>query len=573
MPDSTDRPQGPPEHDGEQAAGLPCTINDLLAHPALQLRPIRVLDTMRASPVESAQIIVEPEDLDGLGRNELVLILGSVPKDTEELESLLVKIKDVGAVAVALPETYRGMLRSELIDGLVTAGLPVLEVPLTTRFADLIDTVNRFQSSPDAVRFNKMVTMQQSLVAALGPREPLPALLTRLAKICGGGAAMVAASGEVLASQGVLPVRLLLEQVAGSAFPETEVNSSGWNALAVRFDETASRSARWLLVGGRRDHFVSSYVRAAARVAASLIDAADRIDVLVANQDQAVRSSVLEQLLNLKPYDSPDVLAGRASSLGIVFSTVVRVLDIVSYGPQTGKSALARPLEERIGRALLKVGATALVCRRSTSTAVLVEADPAVLSQGLSLLLAEDPGLVVGLGRSINHVREASTSHYDAVLALQQARQQPGARIFSYDDFKFTTRLLAHVGLERMAEWSLDTIGALQDKPILLEALDAFFTAELDVMAAAKALHIHHNSLRYRLQKIEDIVGGSLRSPDVIASVHLARLAEQAGTAAGRVVRVPRAKQPGVARAALAAESPLDSGEQAAGSIGAVPSD
>ncbi|MCA4134819.1 helix-turn-helix domain-containing protein [Arthrobacter sp. M4] len=531
-------------------------------------------DSARTRVIVSAQIVVEPEDVEGLGRNELVLILGSMPQDGAELDRLVTKIFEVEASAAALPETYRGPFRRALIDELAGRRIPVLEVPQSTRFADLIDTVNRFQASPDSVRFNRMLTMQQSLVAALGPNQPVTALLSRLAKVCGGGAGMLRASGEVEASEGVLPFRLLLEEIADSRFPEIEVNVSGWNALAIRFAESTNRPVRWLLVGSRREQFVSSYVRAAARVTASLIDATDRIDVLVANQDQAVRSSVLSQLLDLNPYDNPDVLAGRAASLGVTFAREVRVLDIVRFGPRTVSGTLATPLEERISRAFIKFGATVLVSRRSSSTAVLVEAEPRVRDQALSYLAAEDSGLVMGLGRAITHVRDVSTSHYDAVLALQQARLQAGTRVFSYDDFKFTTRLLAHVGLERMAEWSTDIMGPLKDKPILVEALDAFFEAELDVMAAAKALHIHHNSLRYRLQKIEEIVGGTLRSPDVIAAVQLARLAEQASTAAGRSVRRPAQRQAGVARGAAAVESPLDRSEtEAPTGLGAVPID
>lgn len=551
-----------------------CTLGDLMSHPALQLRPLRMPESVRSKTVTSVQIVAQSDDVDGLGAGELVLVMGSMPADRDALALLVGKVQDAASTAVGLPESYQGQFRDELIDELAEHGVPVLEIPQSTRLSDLIDTINRFQASPDAVRFNKMLTMQQSLVAALGPNQPLPALLSRLSKVIGGGAGMIAASGEVLAAEGVLPFRLLLEEIGGSTFPEVEIKASGWNALAIRFGESTSRAVRWLIVGGRRDQFITSYVRAAARVTASLIDATDRVDALVAHQDQAVRSSVLSQLLELNPYDNPDVLAGRAASLGIVFHREVRVMDMVRYGPKISGTASSAPLEERISKAFVKHGATVLVCRRTASTAVLVEGDEAARDQAVSSLLSEDSGLVIGLGRAISHVREARTSHYDAVLALQQARMHPGIRLFSYDDFKFTTRLLAHVGLERMTEWSVELIGPLKDKPILLEALDAFFEAELDVMAASKTLHIHHNSLRYRLQKIEEIVGGSLRSPDIIAAVQLARLTEQAGTAAGRTPRRQVRKQPGVARAAMAVDSPLESSDADASSgLGAVPSE
>lgn len=524
--------------------------------------------------VTSAQIVVELEDIDELGQHELVLVLGSTPKSVEDAEILLSKIAQRGAAAVAVPESYQAEFRVQFIEALAKQDIPVLEVPRSTRVADLIDTVNRFQSSPDAVRFNKMLSMQQSLVAALGPDDTVSALLGRLAKLCGAAAGLTSSQGDTEVSEGILPFRLLRDEIAGSAFPELELNVSGWNALAIRLEASLAKPVRWLIVGSRREQFVNSFVRAAARVTASLIDAADRIDALVDNQDRAVRSSVLNQLLALEPHDNPDVLAERASALGISFVREVRVLDMVRFGPPGKGTAATTPLAERVSKVFPQTSAAILICRRANSTVVLVEADPKFREQALSRLLAEDNGLLIGVGRAISHARDVRTSHHDGVLALQQARRMRGSRLFSYDEFEFTTRLLAHVGIERLAEWSAEIIGPIKSKPILMEALQAFFAAELDVMSAARALHIHHNSLRYRILKIEEIVGGSLRSPETIAAVQLALMAEAARDDSKTVrPRGLEASEGTVARNAAAIDSPLESPGRAPSpsGLGAVP--
>jgi purine catabolism regulator len=58
----------------------------------------------------------------------------------------------------------------------------------------------------------------------------------------------------------------------------------------------------------------------------------------------------------------------------------------------------------------------------------------------------------------------------------------------------------------------------------LLEALREYFARQMDVNAAAQAMHVHPNTLRYRLGRIEHILGRSLRDPAVIAELHLALL-------------------------------------------------
>jgi purine catabolism regulator len=45
-------------------------------------------------------------------------------------------------------------------------------------------------------------------------------------------------------------------------------------------------------------------------------------------------------------------------------------------------------------------------------------------------------------------------------------------------------------------------------------------------MSAARAMHIHHNTLRYRLGRVEEALGRPLKDPGTIAVLYIA-LAEQ----------------------------------------------
>jgi DNA-binding PucR family transcriptional regulator len=51
------------------------------------------------------------------------------------------------------------------------------------------------------------------------------------------------------------------------------------------------------------------------------------------------------------------------------------------------------------------------------------------------------------------------------------------------------------------------------------------------VSRAADALRVHPNSMRYRLAKIEQLLGCSLSVPETIARVYLALLDERTGLA------------------------------------------
>jgi DNA-binding PucR family transcriptional regulator len=58
--------------------------------------------------------------------------------------------------------------------------------------------------------------------------------------------------------------------------------------------------------------------------------------------------------------------------------------------------------------------------------------------------------------------------------------------------------------------------------PKALRTLEVYLELGGDLNAAAQALHIHPNTLRYRLGAIEGVLGASLRSPETLARVHLA---------------------------------------------------
>ena len=60
----------------------------------------------------------------------------------------------------------------------------------------------------------------------------------------------------------------------------------------------------------------------------------------------------------------------------------------------------------------------------------------------------------------------------------------------------------------------------------LHEALSAYFAHDLDIAATAASLHMHRNSLRYRLARAEQVLGRSLKQPSTIAAVYLALVAE-----------------------------------------------
>ena len=65
-------------------------------------------------------------------------------------------------------------------------------------------------------------------------------------------------------------------------------------------------------------------------------------------------------------------------------------------------------------------------------------------------------------------------------------------------------------------------LAPLTENPLVLEAVQAYLRYDLDVGRAARCLHLHPNSVRYRLTRAEDLIGARLRSPETIVALHVA---------------------------------------------------
>jgi len=140
----------------------------------------------------------------------------------------------------------------------------------------------------------------------------------------------------------------------------------------------------------------------------------------------------------------------------------------------------------------------------------------------------------VGIGDAATNVIELHDSYQDASSALRlgarlAARGEPGPKVSSIDDVRIH-QLLAAVGHRPRAR----LIGALTtdlraqaDWRALRQSLVAWCEAGFNLVHAATALHIHRNTLVYRLNKIAQLTGRSVRDHRAALALYLACLADQ----------------------------------------------
>src|SRR6266545_3469585 len=140
----------------------------------------------------------------------------------------------------------------------------------------------------------------------------------------------------------------------------------------------------------------------------------------------------------------------------------------------------------------------------------------------------------VGIGDVATTVIELHDSYQDASIALRlgarlAARGDPGPKVTSIDDVRIH-QLLAAVGHRpraRLAGTLTTDLRAQADWRALRQSLLAWCETGFNLVHAATALHIHRNTLVYRLNKIAPLTGWSVRDHRAALALYLACLADQ----------------------------------------------
>jgi sugar diacid utilization regulator len=221
-------------------------------------------------------------------------------------------------------------------------------------------------------------------------------------------------------------------------------------------------------------------------------------------------------------------LQQRADLLGVRLD-VPRVVCLLHSRPGTGMEPVlpsARRLVESLaqpglGRSLAANVSGQSVVLLTVPSAVVAPEQQAQLTRWLRSKLdafAPEGGLFAALSPVAVVPSEYKPAHDDAVEVMRCLEGyvcEPGNHVLAADDLGPGQLFLSAAGGERGRRFAHKTLGPLltPDSPKmheLLVTLIAFENATHNVRAAAEALHVHPNTVRYRLTRIQALTGLNL---------------------------------------------------------------
>lgn len=404
-----------------------------------------------------------------------------------------------------------------------SAGVTLLSLAPTVNVDRLQVAALRLLAAEGGAGARAGANAQRYLLRALDSAKPERDVLERLHRLTGEPAVLLAPWGAVLARAGDLKARVPGDRAV--QLPEGRMRLGGADARVLRV--VAGGRLRFVLVAGGASPATLPWLELARTLLAvtALMRAAE------ASGEDAQRSALLAEWLAAP--QAAESLAARLRSAGLDLDNPYAVA-VAELGPRpaTPRARDSRhPRLERLRSAgdelFRSVGLGALSETRGEHC-LWVVAGGAPTGQDARLLRALEAaaheGEPVRLGFSLprRDLTGISDAYRQATLAAQAVTGPSGIGHFdSFDPIYWVLSQQPETNLRAFRDHLVGPVQAADDGR-LWRTLVAYLTNPDDLQTLAQRLHIHVNTLRYRLKRIESLIGRSLQRPETLARLHLA---------------------------------------------------
>ncbi len=482
-----------------------------------------------------------PDILPWVHPQEMLLTTGyPLPQDEAGLVKLIgdLAAKDLAGIAIKSGR-YLDSVPPAVRDEADYRGFPIIELPAAAAFDRIINDVVARILNRRADMLSRAEHVLDELVSGVVTGGDLAQVCRGLLSRIGDAAVITTADGRVLTEEGA--DRLETES---THLWELECFDSTGRFLVenepTRIPRRGGSDAHWLSVavrGGTHDigRLVLFCGRALSAEDAHLAEQAAAAAALVITKQQAVsaveskyQADFLHDILRGRAGSRRDILS-HAESLGWELDRSLLVVIAEANHTDSERGEELRSLQERFATAW--AGA---VRRHDPGAAVVWSSDEVIAVFGTDRRVRQDEALTTvegfvrevrglggggrrtfatGISRPLEDVLRLPAAYEEARKAVEVGRRMDGEQSVRHFDSLGVFRLLSLIqDTHELYNFAAETLGVLatDDKPEyadLRRTLSVLLEHNLNVAETARALHFHYNSLRYRITKLERMLG------------------------------------------------------------------
>ena len=477
--------------------------------------------------LDEVTIVAARESLEYLRPDQLILAAGeTLVDDPSDLVPLLPELVHAGVAALAIkPPGWVDALPKDIFELADALDFPLIEVPETTPLNDIAAGVLHVVLDHQAARLRRVAEIHERFTDVVLSGGRTRDVVLTLQRLLNRPVATVDPDGSVVAAEP--PGAWLTEPDSPRFEHRIRADEEEFGTLIVRADpDTLDEDA------------VVAVQRAAVAIALRQVQAR----ALAEAQDSFAAVS-LEELVSGQIRDS-DELAERAGTFGWDLDVPRAVLVAAPEAPGTAPSEAG--LRRLAAAARHAFGERSIVWIRSRTVAALIvppSPSPAerrhaatVLQREAAVRLGPVP-VSVGVGRVVSDPLSLPASFREARIALETALwvHGPGA-VLAFEELGLE-RLLAALSPDEVEDFKEQTIGPLLAYDLtqggeLVTTLVSWLETR-SIAETARRVFAHYNTVRKRLERIEELLGFSLSDPRRALDVAVALRVHERGDRPG----------------------------------------
>ncbi|WP_350279648.1 helix-turn-helix domain-containing protein [Kribbella sp. HUAS MG21] len=444
-------------------------------------------------------------------------------------EVFVASVAGRGATTILAGKAQLGDVPEDLVEACRRHDVTLVEVPIEVAFADVTEYVAAAGSAETGARLSASLVRQRQLLSSIAAGRSLDELAARISAEIGHDCRVLTPTGRH-----VVPGPGELDPVVVDAVTRKFLTADRTPAVALTIDAAYSlfpvgsglgnRLTAWVLViEGDYNQWSRDHVEAVHELCA--IAALDR-----ARRDEgrrALRPLVADALALVESGAPHAEVAARLRQAGAHSERpmVVAVAELRDDGPSEVALSLLEDVALTVGPAVVAPGRDGLLVGFLPSTPELPDHIRRAFGR-----------LAPGLNRARLAVGISGETAVDALAgALEEARfaqRAAGAArspvsVVTSDEVASHVLLLATLPDDVRRTYSNRVLGAVLDHDRrthadLLTTLQAFLACSCSWTRTAETLHLHINTVRYRIERVQQLTGRDLSTLEDRVDVFLA---------------------------------------------------
>lgn len=491
------------------------TIRDLLADPRLGLRLVVDGDVDR--PLRHVHVTEIADAASYLAGHELVLTTGLWRRQRVPAADFVASLagKDVAGIGYGLLEGHEDVPIA-LIKACRSHGVPLVEVPVRTPFIAISQAFFERWSAQREHRLRRTMQVTADLLSAAvnsDTGEALDAVVRGLSEAVGEPVWISDKAGDVLAHAGDLPEPQFLRSMLAGLGPQPSA-IDGWCLLPVDYE-------------GRRDAVIGSSIDTADIEVRARFESVRPIVGLVLARQHAVRETerrLAGEVVSMVLGQQPDAAAARMPYYGLDPSLPLAcmVASVEDRDHALGAAEDWLRHQQRPGVIALRGSELMVILGTGRMPPPPFADDEALLTpdgvKGLAIQLsAALRAHAVGVGSVSEGIEHLRRSLVQARNACELGKRRGDGAVVSHDLIASHELLLALQDRDVLEAFRDALLGPIQQydsmhSSELLVTLRTFLDTGGRWQETAGRLHVHVNTLRHRIERIEDLTDRRLES-------------------------------------------------------------